>query len=223
MQFLVLVAYNFRLERSFLMDEGAMPPNPASGRFSEDTTPNTSKDTEDDASRELVLAPPPRPTDPLYNVASFVNDSQLVVNTAVARDLTYASFVSELKETVLFSSPFLTNELPYLLTEEGSKSGLRRFFPRELYSAHHDAYSIGDDVDCFTDKKMMHGLRANPKLPDSEYHPFITAKVRLLAFLAVVILTLIFIMASSLFFGLWSFTQKYRRFPWNIFIFVLIK
>ncbi|XP_065655744.1 1-phosphatidylinositol 3-phosphate 5-kinase isoform X3 [Hydra vulgaris] len=105
-QYLIYVAYHSKLEMKFLLDELAMPP-----------------------SLDQLL--------PKSKSASSLQDKD---NTEDGNAINVESSDSEAKKfqkclqrIILSSSPFLTYTMPYLLTEEGSKSSCRDFISDRIY------------------------------------------------------------------------------------------
>ncbi|CAG0920643.1 unnamed protein product [Notodromas monacha] len=143
MQFVILVAYNSRLERSFLMDEGAMPP-----------PPNSMEDVQLPPSNE-------ESSSVCFNLNESDAESEL------------EAFRVALRDAVLYSSPFLRNEIPHLLTQAGMETELRKFFPPRLYPLGAVEYSDSETDSVGGERKNVFDCG----LPTSEYHPFITAKV----------------------------------------------
>ncbi|XP_065348560.1 1-phosphatidylinositol 3-phosphate 5-kinase isoform X2 [Cloeon dipterum] len=146
MQHLILANYNWRREMSFLMDEFAMPPAPLLPLQSiptHDTSlarDDSFPEKEEEPFVDPLQAPVDSPeviTDPLQQylkaATSFDEDLQ---QTSIASDSVHAEnsrFKEALDQTVLSSSPLVNFKVPYLETEEGSKSRLRRFFPEHVF------------------------------------------------------------------------------------------
>ncbi|KAM7283540.1 putative FYVE finger-containing phosphoinositide kinase, fyv1 [Ixodes scapularis] len=159
-QFMLYVAYNWRLESSFLLDEHAQPPTKLS--VDEDDENDFEEPGEVEASKSPVVVqhaevpkgeePCPIPEDPVKKVEkSSVKDFSDPLHTLLnseengtaleAHSLTLKSqvlplsnsFKLALESTILCSSPFIRLALPYLKTESGRRCELRKFFSDEIY------------------------------------------------------------------------------------------
>ncbi|XP_059468321.1 1-phosphatidylinositol 3-phosphate 5-kinase isoform X2 [Neocloeon triangulifer] len=149
MQHLILVNYSWRREMSFLMDEFAMPPpaesSPVPQRKTSDDSKECSLEPKEQENHDntfvdplqAALESPEGPTDPLQQylkaATSFDEDLQQMSIISECCHAENSKFKEALDKTVLSSSPLVTFRVPYLETEEGSKSRLRRFFPEHVF------------------------------------------------------------------------------------------
>lgn len=134
----LFACYNWRLEKSFLMDEFAQPPK---NEFFEDSPEENNAKLEVDSfkpanaeikDKKLSAEPVENFSDPLHNLS----ESEAVFETeklAVAELPFSGRFRKALNGTILSVSPYIVFPVPYLETENGKKCKLRSFFPEEIY------------------------------------------------------------------------------------------
>ncbi|XP_078620485.1 1-phosphatidylinositol 3-phosphate 5-kinase-like isoform X2 [Branchiostoma floridae x Branchiostoma japonicum] len=157
MQFMVYMCYHSRLEISFLMDEFAMPPGQANTKGS---PPHTAiaenskqkergspvEEKEKEAKRplkEVVVGSPEEESPMETNIqADFAHPLQRNWRSASYveigdRETQLSSLISQFQDEVskrkLCTSPFLKHDMPYLLTEEGNRCVLRKYFPIQVF------------------------------------------------------------------------------------------
>ncbi|XP_072386330.1 1-phosphatidylinositol 3-phosphate 5-kinase [Diabrotica undecimpunctata] len=198
---MLFVMYSWRLEKSFLMDEFAMPPN--ANEFLEDSKENSPDIpekrhtfclTENDVDQD-VFKRNERPiiksfikdeqltenrktlvddfTDPLHSNAEF--DAQPSGQTLAVAKLPFSNyFRKQLDDTILCISPYIVFPVPYLETEIGKKCKLRQYFPEDLYFSVHFENSTKCKRKSMDDHGLDHGdsnLKAKP------LHPFLLSKL----------------------------------------------
>lgn len=149
MYFMIFALFNWRLERSFLMDEFASVPafsDRQSGSSEEGlaASPTGSEKERTGAGSSSSTPPPPflvakeadevvDESDPL---CAFLRRGSGAVDPpsppleSSGRD---PSFEVALEGTILSISPHIRYAIPYLESDEGSHSPLRKFFPQKLY------------------------------------------------------------------------------------------
>lgn len=159
-RFMLYVAYNWRLELSFLLDEHAQPPMNSqdfdgSDENGEDTDvtevkPSTTDVLHSEASRAEDLCPSLDESikrvekssvedfsDPLHTLLnSEEGATAMEAHTLSLKSQTLPlsnSFKLALESTILCCSPFIRLVLPYLKTEAGCRCELRKFFSDEIY------------------------------------------------------------------------------------------
>lgn len=137
----LFACYNWRLEKSFLMDEFAQPPRNEFFEDSKENTPEESSKFETDGfkpanaeikDKKLSAEPVENFSDPLHNLS----EGETVFETqklAVAELPFSGRFRKALNGTILSVSPYIVFPVPYLETEVGKKCKLRSFFPEEIY------------------------------------------------------------------------------------------
>lgn len=193
--FYLFAHYNWRLEKSFLMDEYALPPKddifedskesspllPVTNKFSE-VIPKSDKQ---EASKEPVEAF----SDPLRNLE---NDYNCNGNEKLSvAELPFTNeFRKALNGTILSVSPYIGFSMPYLETELGKKCKLRSFFPEDIYFSKqftdHKVIKFAEsdtciDVENSEEEKVRINLTlTRVNLIDQQLappHPFITTKL----------------------------------------------
>ncbi|XP_064466528.1 1-phosphatidylinositol 3-phosphate 5-kinase-like [Ornithodoros turicata] len=146
--FMLYVAYNWRLELSFLMNEHAEPPADARTLREEDcdvSQSDSKKEPENKVNMEDVKVEDTAMniekcivedfSDPLHTLlnsedsAEPLDDHLLIVK----KQSSTSSFELALNSTVLCCSPYIKPTLPYLKTEAGQSCELRKFFDDEIY------------------------------------------------------------------------------------------
>ncbi|KAF7268563.1 hypothetical protein GWI33_018316 [Rhynchophorus ferrugineus] len=162
--FLLLATYNWRLEKSFLMDEFALPPS-SKIEFLDDSREHSpefpkpkvslddlmvdehqkgaaSEERKDpsherkNATQKFVAESVSDCTDPLQ--ASFDANKphfqSITHETLSVAQLPFSNnFKKYLEDSILCISPYIIFPIPYLETDSGKKSKLRRFFYKDLY------------------------------------------------------------------------------------------
>lgn len=155
--FYLFAHYNWRLEKSFLMDEYALPPKddifddskenspllPPTNKISEAAKQvpaidvvNTVKDKQNVAvNDEKVVPKEPVETfsDPLRDLENGVYKSSGREKLSVAELPFSNEFRKALNGTILSVSPYIAFSMPYLETDVGKKCKLRSFFPEEIF------------------------------------------------------------------------------------------
>lgn len=145
-------SYNWRLEKSFLMDEFAQPPRDEFFEDSKENSPslpavsenillehtkviNTSdvRKTEANEDKKLSIEEVQNFSDPLHNLSEEGYKSSETEKLAVAELPFNSRFRKALHGTILSVSPYIVFPVPYLETELGKKCKLRAFFPDEIY------------------------------------------------------------------------------------------
>ncbi|XP_017776695.1 PREDICTED: 1-phosphatidylinositol 3-phosphate 5-kinase [Nicrophorus vespilloides] len=142
MSFLLFACYNWRLEKSLLMDAFAVPPNNKYEFFDEskENSPITEvakfetkvKKIDEKAKPEIVKESINDFSDPLHSckVEDFKENCEKL---SVAELPLSNHFRKALDDTILCISPYLVFSMPYLETENGRKCRLRNFFPEQIY------------------------------------------------------------------------------------------
>ncbi|XP_060534616.1 1-phosphatidylinositol 3-phosphate 5-kinase [Cylas formicarius] len=135
----LLAAYNWRLEKSFLMDEFAMPPDPKCEFLDSPSSPPpppspakhpSPQPPQTESKRGAVVEAIDDFTDPLHcDGPASVNDQVM----AVAELPLANAFRKHLGDAILCVSPYVVFSVPYLETDAGKKCELRRFFPKDMY------------------------------------------------------------------------------------------
>lgn len=154
--FILFACYNWRLEKSFLMDEFAQPPIDEFFDESKENSPtlpstefldipNNETQTKKNNSRNeervkqevedkrILTEPVENFSDPLHNLADESFHPDTTEKFSVAELPMSSQFRKALNGTVLSVSPYIVFPVPYLETEVGKKSKLRSFFPEEIY------------------------------------------------------------------------------------------
>lgn len=155
--FYLFAHYNWRLEKSFLMDEYALPPKddifddskenspllPPVNKISEAAkqapttdTVNTVKDKQNMAVNDEKVVPKEPVeafSDPLRDLENGVYKSSGKEKLSVAELPFSNEFRKALNGTILSVSPYIAFAMPYLETDVGKKCKLRSFFPEEIF------------------------------------------------------------------------------------------
>ncbi|KAJ3663453.1 hypothetical protein Zmor_007712 [Zophobas morio] len=195
--FCLFATYNWRLEKSFLMDEFAQPPNSAC-EFLDDSSKENSpklptaetkveKKSENGDDEVFVRAEPKQHlgvsegkkmnsetvedfTDPLQSSYHDVGgETKEILSVA---ELPFSnSFRKSLDDTILCISPYLMFCVPFLETEVGRKCKLRKFFPSEVY--------FSEQFSNQTKVKIVKELEEEVKTTKQSkpLHPFLLAKI----------------------------------------------
>ncbi|CAG0896870.1 unnamed protein product [Darwinula stevensoni] len=162
--FMILAAYNFKLEQSFLIDECANVPDDAvetarnkkaSFQIGEDDHSERIKDQENimEGNQDPLTAPHSKSQDGPHPC-----------------DI---SFCSTLSETILSLSPFQTFQPPYLETSDGKQCKLRNFFPKDLYLQMQNRTLFQSQLH----EKGLIQLDSWSKTDMGNLHPFLSAKI----------------------------------------------
>lgn len=165
--FMLFACYNWRLEKSFLMDEFAQPPKDEFFDESKENSPTTL------STAETLIHPPPEEirikknslknedrvedkrisaepvekfSDPLQNMGDENFKLDTTEKFSVAELPMSSQFRKALNGTILSVSPYIVFPVPYLETEVGKKSKLRSFFPGEIY--HSNQFINGKKTKC---------------------------------------------------------------------------
>lgn len=146
--FYLFAHYNWRLEKSFLMDEYALPPkddifddskeNSPLLQLSNKTAPKTKQNANDVkeaiANDKGVFKEPVETfSDPLRDFENGVYKASGHEKLSVAELPFSNEFRKALNGTILSVSPYIAFSMPYLETELGRKCKLRSFFPEEIF------------------------------------------------------------------------------------------
>ncbi|KAL0271738.1 UNVERIFIED_CONTAM: hypothetical protein PYX00_008735 [Menopon gallinae] len=195
--FIIFACYNWRLEKSFLMDEFAKPPSPPSELFEESpdqdsssvnyTSENKSEskikiDKED---KKIAVEAVQDCSDPLQSYLNLSDevtprnsDSSPLEEFSVAELPFSNKFRKSLDETVLSVSLYIKCNIPYLETESGRNCILRRYFPKEIFYSKQfldkselSRLSSIDHQPCYNLEMQLKDIKLLPK------HPFVTAKI----------------------------------------------
>ncbi|XP_022917370.2 1-phosphatidylinositol 3-phosphate 5-kinase [Onthophagus taurus] len=193
---LLFTCYNWRLEKSFLMDFFALPPHhkneffcdsgensptlpenfPIKSRInyikSEDKFDDLNKTKREKNSLKVVECF----TDPLN---SYDKEEEIIPNENFKGKLSVADlpfsnqFRKHLDDTILCVSPYVTFSVPYLETENGRKCKLRSYYPDQIFSSEQFLN---------TSKKVLKTVDDNlsnkqPILKIKPPHPFITTVI----------------------------------------------
>lgn len=146
--FYLFAHYNWRLEKSFLMDEYALPPKDDIFDDSKDNSPSLppasaapkSKPNDVKVATNIIVEergiskePVENFSDPLRDLESDVYKTSGKEKLSVAELPFSNEFRKALNGTILSVSPYITFAMPYLETELGKKCKLRSFFPEEIF------------------------------------------------------------------------------------------
>lgn len=200
-QFMIYAAYNWHLERSFLMDEFAfLPcalPRDVDEKMSDDEIKSKSAENEiitkkikckaNEMGRKLEAKSISDFSDPLHSYMQ-QDDDLLPQESAFKVDKLPVSdtFKKLLDDIVLCCSIGFTIPLPFLETDVGKKCALRKFFPQEIYWSRHFTQTselktlqeidtqIDMDEESTSQKKSL-GLSKNIEM--KPYHPFVSLKI----------------------------------------------
>lgn len=187
---MLFTAYNWRLENSFLMDEFASPP-PSNCEFLDDSKDNSpefpgstfsnhnsikleaavkksettivqkrEKLEQITENKKIIVESVKDFTDPLhsYNTDNHNNRNEKLTVT----ELPFANnFRKCLDDTILCVSPYIVLSVPYLETESGRKSNLRKFFPKDIYLSDQFDSSKKTKRKEFDDKNAVNGKIEN--------------------------------------------------------------
>ncbi|XP_030762817.1 1-phosphatidylinositol 3-phosphate 5-kinase [Sitophilus oryzae] len=206
--FLLFACYNWRLEKSFLMDEFALPPN-SKIEFLDDSLesspqfPKPKMSIEDqidedtqksETKKEQIPEKKTKPsenntqkitgesvsdfTDPLQssfdlNKTDFVVDSNETLSVA---ELPFSNnFKKHLDDTILCISPYVMFPIPYLETDSGKKTKLRRFFYKDLYYSEQFEGNVKNKRKTFEAEKNLETENNHKNV--SPLHPFQTVQI----------------------------------------------
>lgn len=156
---MIYAAYNWHLERSFLMDEfaflqSALPnysdpevldkeSKPKTGRESEPSKNEMSErslkktKSKTDEGRKLPAQSVSDFSDPLHSYLQQDDDSPQESAFKVDKLPTTDTFKKLLNDVVLCCSISVKIPIPFLETDAGKKCALRKFFPQEIYWSRH--------------------------------------------------------------------------------------
>lgn len=193
--FMLFALYSWRLEKSFLMDEFAIPPNP--NEFLDDNTPETpekksgisgerdeQKRTERPVmkriSRDEQLVENRKTlvddfTDPLQSKQEFFEVKSTGETLAVAQLPFSNNFKKQLDDTILCVSPYVVFSVPYLETETGKKCKLRRYFPDDLYFSVHFENNVKNKWKNNSEDSKSDQVEFKEKI--KPLHPFLLTKL----------------------------------------------
>ncbi|XP_021945128.2 1-phosphatidylinositol 3-phosphate 5-kinase isoform X2 [Folsomia candida] len=169
--FLIFVANNWRLERSFHIDSFSMPPE----ENKEDCLRSPSYSEFVDAKEDITGSP------------ETTEVSKLVARTT---ESIKSNFENSLTQVILSASPFVKYPLPYLESEIGKACELRKYFPEVIYSTPQPAITTTDPTqiledidnnnmdDCFDSVMLNSKISTHkPRIHWEEAHLFTTSKL----------------------------------------------
>ncbi|CAH0546520.1 unnamed protein product [Brassicogethes aeneus] len=194
--FMLFTAYNWRLEKSFLMDEFAQPPN-TKCEFLDDSKENSPKlpdakpialdvklsestpvkgEKIEHEGKKILSEEIKDFTDPLHSTYDNSESQKTTEQFSVAELPFSNNFRKALDDTILCISPYTLFPIPYLETEVGKKCSLRRFFPTEIYFSeqfndNNDRKSKWKEETEVVSKNISTAEKKKP------LHPFLTAKI----------------------------------------------
>ncbi|XP_056640270.1 1-phosphatidylinositol 3-phosphate 5-kinase [Diorhabda sublineata] len=187
--FMLFALYSWRLEKSYLMDEFAMPPNP--NEFLDDNTPDTpekkteeqkrierpvmkrfSRDEQPGENRKILVDDF---TDPLQSKQEFFDVKSTGETLAVAELPFSNNFKKQLDDTILCVSPYVVFSVPYLETETGKKCKLRRYFPDDLYFSVHFENNVKNKWKNNSEENRSDQIEIKEKI--KPLHPFLLMKL----------------------------------------------
>ncbi|EFA00380.1 1-phosphatidylinositol 3-phosphate 5-kinase [Tribolium castaneum] len=174
--FCLFASYNWRLEKSFLMDEFAQPPNP-NCEFLEDSSKESSPRLQtvvkyDSGGKKMNSEMVEDFTDPLQS--SFVESMTEGKEILAVAELPFSNnFRKSLDDSILCISPYLMFSVPYLETEVGKKCKLRKFFPTEIYFS--EQFTNQTKVKIIKD--IGEDVKENEQKSVKPLHPFLRTKI----------------------------------------------
>lgn len=202
-RFMLYVAFNWRLELAFLMDEHAQPP--ARLQVAEEDIENeveencavhdeslaASDHTEqkvslgpEDSTRKVEISCVEDFSDPLHTLLNSDEDGAALTEHRLSLKSQVLplsnSFKLALDSTILCCSPFIRITVPYLKTEAGRRCELRKFFSDEIYWSPKtcDNEEVWNKME--PDDSLLSALTARnmqEKIVILPYHPFTYRKL----------------------------------------------
>ncbi|KAL1517363.1 hypothetical protein ABEB36_001133 [Hypothenemus hampei] len=191
--FLIFTAYNWRLEKSFLMDEFALPPNSRMEFLDEskDNSPQElnfkgttvwekpDKKTASDLSetqsvsehKKILVQSVNDHSDPLQSGEDKVRDNTSEETLTVTELPQENNFKKHLEDTILCISPYVIFPMPYLETDAGKKCKLRRFFYKDMY------FSEQFELNHKNKWKTVETTIENSEMKTKDLHPFLNEKI----------------------------------------------
>lgn len=199
LSFMVLTEYNWRFEKSFLMDEFARPPSPPPEIFldspMDSPTVNKTATVSSRVVHKISAQPSSTPLQPIKDDLELsCNDSSVLeepeldqsdpllmtdrwvcppddVRLSVAELPRGNKFRSALDDTILSISPFLKLNVPYLESDSGRNCRLRTYFPIELFYSKQFSKQEKELKASEKDAEMLTEPNFLPK------HEFLTVKM----------------------------------------------
>lgn len=176
--FCLFANYNWRLEKSFLMDEFAYPPNTNCEFLEENSKENSpqsiiesKKFEEKSVGLKMNSEAVEDFTDPLQS--SHIESVTEAETLAVAELPFSNNFRKNLDDTILCISPYIMFSMPYLETEVGRKCKLRKFFPTEIYFS--EQFTNQTKVKIMKDNSV--DVKQTELKPVKSLHPFLLTKI----------------------------------------------
>ncbi|KAK6645654.1 hypothetical protein RUM43_001934 [Polyplax serrata] len=196
--FMVFACYNWKLEKAFLMDEFAKPPNTPFLLF-EESPDQDFKSAEvalenkiemkakvEKEDKKITVEAVQDCSDPLQSYLNHSDDGipKQVENSPMEQlsvtELPFSNkFRKSLDDTILSVSLYVKYSVPYLETESGRNCILRKYFPKEIYYSKQflDKNELNrpgvplEHTDSNSLEYQLKGIKLLPK------HPFITVKI----------------------------------------------
>ena len=144
-KYMVFVLYNWKFERSYLVQERAfIAPHVKEAIINLDEAEQQQR-RRSSSSQEVVSTPTsPSMTgeevidnsDPLRSVVPVTSNETvpgLIVDSIIQDTVYRNSFRQALNDVVICSSPYIKKAMPFLETDQGKLSPLRKYFPRVLF------------------------------------------------------------------------------------------
>lgn len=196
--FMIFACYNWKLEKSFLVDEFAKPPNTCYELFEESPdqdykctefeskTKTESKIKMDKEDKKITVETVQDCSDPLQSylnhsddLTSKQTDTNLVEQLSVAELPFSNKFRKSLDDTILSVSLFVKFAVPYLETESGRNCILRKYFPKDIFYSKQfldksELDKLGNFLEDSENNNVTNHLKGIELLPK---HPFVTAKI----------------------------------------------
>lgn len=196
--FMIFACYNWKLEKAFLMDEFAKPPNTSFLLF-EESPDQDSKSTEialenkvetkakvEKEDKKITVEAVQDCSDPLQSYLNHSEDATLKqVETSPIEQLSVAElpfsnkFRKSLDDTILSISLYVKYSVPYLETESGRNCILRKYFPKDIFYSKQfldksELTKSENSVEYSDTNNLECQLKGIKLLPK---HPFVTAKI----------------------------------------------
>lgn len=189
--FMVFCDFNWQLERSFLMDEYSLPPvadqilqqsidgnslnsNLSNSPRKERSFGSTIIDDNSDPLRSMATDTNMREvSSPIDQQNHNIEDNSLDLNRKMSQ------FLSKLQ---LSCSPFITFPMPYLMTTEGTKSKLRKYFSPKLVWSKKFEIDSSQSSELFKVENSINLRNREQSSPtqtfDVKKHPFLTRDLK---------------------------------------------
>lgn len=202
----LFAAYNWRLEKSFLMDVFAQPPD-SKPEFYDESKENSpanehserklsdsciamkninevNKNESETKKKSKAKAEHSADnkvvvsdfTDPLHSTSSDYINKNCTEKLSVAELPFSNNFRKALDDTILCISPYLVFSVPFLETEIGRKCKLRKFFPDEIY--HSNQFHNNKRMKAIKEVEIIENCDKNQQPTKlNNPHPFVTAQI----------------------------------------------